>query len=259
MDKLSEAKRAWVRRSAAGLVASLCWVVGVAGAEDPELIRLIDCPTAGVLDKGSFGLDLRLCAGGGVLGQVTAGVVKRLTIGISYGGERLIGNRGIEWYPRVEAAARYRLVEESPVWPALVLGYETQGYGAYRSKRYQIKSKGAYVVLSKNYLSPLGQFGVHAGGNLSRETGDGDEDPSAWVGVDKSLNEDLSLVAEYDLALNDDSNSSPGTGTGYLNLGARASVGSQVSVCVYLKDVLGNGRANPDPSRELAVVYTENF
>lgn len=259
MDKLRVGKRAWLRRRVVGLAACLSCGAGPAAAETPELIRLVDCPTAGVIDKGRFGLDLRLFSGGGVLGQLTAGVVKRLTIGISYGGERIVGNQGIDWYPRVEAAARYRLVEESPVWPALVLGYETQGYGAYRSKRYQIKSKGAYVVLSKNYLSPLGQFGVHAGGNLSRETGDGDEDPSAWVGVDKSLNEDLSLVAEYDLALNDDSNSSPGTGTGYLNLGARASVGSQVSVCVYLKDVLGNGRANPDPSRELAVVYTENF
>ena len=220
------------------LVACTCLGAGAAGSETPELIRLIDSPTAGLIDKGRFGVDLRLFPRGGVLGQLNAGVLKRLGIGISFGGEEIIGDQTIDWYPRVEVAIRYRLIEETQVWPAFVLGYETQGFGTYRNKRYQIKSKGPFMALSKNYLSTLGQFGVHGGLNLTREDGDEDKDLSGWLGVDKSINEDLSLIAEYDLALNDDGISSLGSGEGYLNLGVRGAMAPQLNIGFYLKNVL---------------------
>ena len=137
-----------------------------------EQARLIDSPTAGLTDKGRFGIDLRFFPNGGVSTQLHAGVLSRLTVGISFGGEQIIGDQDIDWYPRVEAAVKYRLIEENTSWPALVLGYETQGYGTHKNDRYQIKSKGFLVVLSKNYISPLGQFGIHGGFNLSRENRD---------------------------------------------------------------------------------------
>ena len=78
-----------------------------------QLIRLVDCPTAGLVEKARFGVDLRLFPNGGVAGQLNAGVMRRLAIGISYGGMGIIGDDDIDWYPRVEAAVRYRVVEES--------------------------------------------------------------------------------------------------------------------------------------------------
>ena len=65
-------------------------------------------PAAGLIEKGRFGLNLRLFPRGGVLGQIDAGVLKRLSIGLSYGGVDVIGDDSIDWYPRVEVAARYR-------------------------------------------------------------------------------------------------------------------------------------------------------
>ena len=242
-----------------GLAVCLCWRPLAAGAEAPEPMRLIDSPTAGLIDKGRFGLDLRLFPDGGILGRLNAGILKRLGIGVSYGGEQIIGDQSIDWYPRVEVALRYRLIEENKALPAFVLGYETQGYGRHYNERYQIKSKGPFLALSKNYLSALGQFGLHGGLNLSREDKGGDEDLSGWVGVDKSINEDLSLVAEYDLALNDDSDSSLGSGKGYLNLGVRGALAPQLVLGFYLKNILGNGAGEQNPSRELAVLYTEKF
>jgi len=212
-----------------------------------------------LIDKGRFGIDLRLFPNGGVAGQLHAGALKRLTIGISFGGEQIIGDQEIEWYPRAEVAVRYRVIEENTAWPALVLGYESQGYGAYLRDRYQIKSKGLFLVLSKNYASALGQFGMHGGMNLSREDGDGDDDLSGWFGVDKAINEDLVLIAEYDLALNDDSRAALGSGEGYLNAGVRWSVDSQLTLGFYLKNLSGNGDHEPDMSRELTILYTEKF
>ncbi len=234
------------------IVASLC---GVTHAEEKaELARLIDSPTAGLVGKGHFAVGLRLFPDGGVLGQVQAGALKRLTIGLSFGGRQVIGQGPIDWHPRVEVAAHYRVVEESAAWPALVVGYETQGYGAYSNGRYQIKSKGVYLASSKNYTSSLGQFGLHAGANISREQ-EGGEGLTGWFGADKSINEDLSLLGEYELARNEAGNSDEG----FLNVGARWTVAPQLKIAFFFKNVLGRGVGDPDPSRELAVIYTEEF
>ena len=243
------------------LAVSASWIAPgpVVSTDQPELAWLIDSPTAGLVVKGRFGLDLRMFPNGGLMGQLRAGALQRLTIGVSYGGEQLIGDHPIDWYPRLEAAVRYRLIEENHVWPALAVGYETQGYGAYQNKRYLIKSKGLFASLSKNYSSPLGQFGVHGGVNLTREADDGDDDPSGWVGVDKRINQELVLVAEYDLGLNDNSRNSLGTGEGYLNAGLRWLVAPQLTLGFYLKNLLGSGHGNPQVSRELSVSYFEEF
>jgi hypothetical protein len=226
----------------------------VFAAEKAELARLIDSPTAGLVGKGRFAVGLRFFPDGGLLGHVQAGALKRLTIGLSFGGEQVIGDQTIDWNPRVEVDARYRAIEESKTWPALVVGYETQGFGHYSEGRYRIKSKGFYLALSKNYLSSLGQFGIHAGINLSREDKD-DDDITAWVGVDKSINEDLSILGEYELARNDNVDADEG----YLNLGGRWSVAPQLKINFFYKNLLRKGLGEPNPSRELSVVYTEEF
>ena len=231
--------------------ANLC--ENVAAAERAELTRIVDSPTAGLVGKGYYAVGLRLFAGGGVFGQVQAGALKRLTIGLSFGGREVIGQGAIDWNPRVEVAARYRMIEESATWPAVVMGYETQGYGMYEEARYENKSKGFFVATSKNFTSSLGQFGVHAGVNKSRETVDG-EDVSGWFGVDKGLNEDLTLLGEYELARNDESDS-----VGYLNAGARWAVAPQLKVALLFKNLLQRGLGEPEPSRELTVIYTEEF
>lgn len=239
------------------VLLSLCWQV--AFAQTPELVSLVDSPTAGVLDKGRFGLDLRLFDGGGAMGTLQAGALKRLMIGVAFGGEGLIGTKEVNWYPRVEVTVRYRILQESVKWPAIVLGYETQGYGAFRAKRYASKSKGAFAAFSKNYISNLGQIGIHGGINLSFEDADGDEDISGWVGVDKSINEELGLVVEYDLAINDDSEQSLGTGQGYLNGGVYWAVAPSLRVGFLARNLLGNGPGDPKVSRELSLRYSEEF
>lgn len=256
-------------RLVACILATFWFLPAMASAQEAaaagELVRLVDSPTAGLVDKGRFAVDLRLFPEGGLVGQLQAGIMRRLTIGLSFGGEGVIGSDPIDWYPRVEAAARYRVLEENEALPALALGYETQGYGPRTRDRYQVKSKGFFVAASKNYVSGLGQFGVHAGINWSRENVD-DDGPNGWVGIDKRINEELALVADYDLALNDNDDDSLGSGRGFLNAGAHWSPARGLSLGLLLKNVLKNGDESgavggpdPDMSREVSVRYTEMF
>lgn len=270
MIRLSEELGSAQTATSGRLATAATWLVLVLAAtslptasqQGLEPYRLIDSPTAGLIDKGRFAADMRLFPNGGVTGQLSAGVLRRLSIGISFGGTNIIGDDTIDWYPRVEPSIRYRVIEESSALPAATLGYETQGYGARHGERYQVKSKGVFVAFSKNYASSFGQFGVHGGLNLSGEDSD-DSDLSGWAGIDKSINEELILLGEYDFALNDNEDESLGSGKGFLNAGAYWAAVPNISIGILLKNILGNGDGDkgpdPDMSREVSVRYTEEF
>jgi hypothetical protein len=241
----------------------LIWgCVNTVGAQqelDPR--HLVEAPTAGLLPRGSFGLDFRFYGGNGILGEIDVGLFDRGMIGISYGARDLLGNGSVIWNPRLEFSARIRIVEEGLSVPALAVGYVSQGYGAYDTTlaRYQSKSKGAYVVASKNFDSPFGQGGLHLGMNKTFEDGDGDGDLSGFIGVDKSIGKDFLLVAEYDFGLNDNSDNALGSGKGFLNAGARWMVSKSLAVEFDLKNIFRNGTQNPQPDREIRIVYFEKF
>ena len=222
-------------------------------SEFAELDRLVDCPTAGLLGKGRYAVGLRLFEDGGVLTKVQAGALKRLTIGLSFGARHLIGRGTIDWQPRAEVEARYRAVEESEEFPAIVLGYESQGYGSYVSGNYENRPKGFFGVLSKNYMSGFGQFGLHAGLSFS-SVENYESEPSGWFGLDKGLNEDLSAVFEYEIPIDD-----LVSGAGIVNIGLNWVLSSVLHIRIFGKDMLLHDGLHSEPSRELAVVYTENF
>ena len=62
------------------------------------------------------------------------------------------------------------------------------------------------------------------------------------VGFEKTIGEKISLVCEYDFAVNDNTGSSLGKGNGYMNLGIRWSVGDGLTLGINLRDMLKNKR-----------------
>ncbi len=238
------------------LIVCLCLAGGPVAAERAELTSLVDSPTAGLVNKGHYEVNVRLFADGGAVGRLHVGVLKRLSVGVSFGGEQLIGTGAVGWYPHVAVAARCRVIEEGFTWPALLLGFDSQGIGPYRDQRYQVKSKGTYLALSKNYTSVLGELGVHAGVNLSREDAD-DGDWSAWLGIDKSLRF-MALFAEYDLGRNNGLQNQ-GLAEGYLNIGGAWTVAPQLRVAYYLKNALKSDHFGSQSIRELSVTYRRKF
>ncbi len=242
-------------------LAFLLLFVGVpAFSQTMQPTLLIDTPTAGTLDRGSYTVGLRLYPGGGVLGSISVGLSGRATFGISFGGENIIGEGDIHWNPTPGIHVRYRVIDENMVLPAITVGFNSQGYGPYLKplKRYTVKSRGFFVVASKNYAF-LGDLSFHGGANYSLEKEDGDSDLNFFAGVLKSLNPDLWLVAEYDFAINDNEDNSLGSGKGYLNAALRWIFAKQLYVQFSLKNILENKKNIPYANREIKIVYQEHF
>jgi len=224
--------------------------------------KLVDCPTAGLLPRGSFDFDIRIYPGGGAIFGIDIGLMKRLMVGMSFGGQNVIGEGEPDWNPRIEFAVKYRLINESYMFPAFVLGFDSQGDGAYNDslKRYTYKSKGFYAVISKGYATGDIPIGLHAGVNYSLENEDKDKNITLFFGADVLFGDNLGVVAEYDLGANDDNAKELfGRGYGYLNLGAQWIFSQRLLLQFNLKNLLLNRKNAETWGREFRIVYFESF
>ncbi|MCX7984948.1 MAG: hypothetical protein N3A63_08630 [Bacteroidetes bacterium] len=227
-----------------------------------ELTTLIDKPTAGMLKRGTFAITSEFFQQGGVLLGIGVGVFEPFSIGISYGGTNILGHEKITMNPWPGVQAKLRILNEDVSVPALTVGFDSQGkelyYPADSLNRYTIKSPGIFVVVSKNY-SILGNLSLHAGVNRSFEINDGDKDLNIYLGIEKSLGKDISLLFEYDFATNDNNNQALGKGNGYLNFGFRWSVSKGLVVGVNLKNVVKNQNNIHVGNRTLQLDYVGSF
>jgi hypothetical protein len=223
---------------------------------------LIDNPTAGTLKRGSFDTELRAFPDGGMLGILQIGLTNAWTVGIGYGGTNIISSTNPDWNPRLQFTTKFQLVGETVTIPGIAIGYEDVGFGHWIDSldRYQIKSKGFYAVASKAYRGAGFGSALHAGMNYSREIDDKDKDINFFFGADVRFHNNVGLVAEYDLALNDDRKPyAQGAGYGYLNAGARWVVLDRILMEFNLKDITSNRRHSSSIGRELRLIYVESF
>lgn len=241
-------------------------------AQGYELLYVGDSPTAGILQYGEAQISSKIYHQNGILVGGAVGLFSRFMFGISYGGENIVGNDKPDWNDKVEVQAKYRLFDESPSMPAIVLGFDSQGHGRYNSKmkRYDIKSKGFYVVASRNYLF-MGDLGLHLGLNYSLETKDDQKSPNLFLALDKSLGDELTLKIDYDAALNDqDPNTEEITdsvienlkrrkGNGFLNLSLVHRFSDALSIQLIAYDVLGNNPQTTGADRAVTINYNMKF
>jgi hypothetical protein len=227
-----------------------------------EPTMLVDKPTAGLLKRGSYSVSSNLFQNGGMLIGISVGVFEPFTFGISYGGTDIIGPNKIEMNPMPGMNAKLRLMSESSVLPALAIGFDSQGKEPYLKadtlKRYTVKSPGVYIAASKNYEF-LGNLSVHGGINRSMETNDGDKDLNMYVGTEKSIGRDISIMLEFDFAANDNNNYALGKGNGYLNFGFRWTCAKGLVVGFNLKNITKNQDNVNVGNRTLQIDYIGNF
>lgn len=234
----------------------------VSGAEGIEPRSLIDCPTAGLLPRASFDFDIVIYPKGGVIFGLDIGLMRRFQVGMSFGGENVIGDGDPDWNPRIEFAAKYRLINESWSFPAVVIGFDSQGSGTFNDSldRYVYKSKGFYAVMSKGYAAGDIPFGLHAGANYSLENDDDDKDIALFFGTDLRFGDNLGIIAEYDLGTNDDKAKELfGQGYGYLNVGVQWIFSETLFLQFNLKNLLLNREDASTWGREFRIVYFESF
>ncbi len=222
------------------LIIPTFYAQGTAGSSAKyEYRRLVDLPTAGVLEKGISAFSIDVLPFGTVITSLEVGVFTNFSFGISYGGSNIIGSGEVSWYKLPGVNARLRLFDETETIPAIVIGFDSQGKGEYFDdlKRYQIKSPGFFAAGAKNFEF-LGYLSLHAVINYSLEALEEERGFTVGFGVEKTIGKTISLIAEYNLALNDVENI--GSGKGYLNAGLRWSVSSGFTLGVDLRDILSN-------------------
>ena len=217
--------------------------------------RIIHYRTAGILPRGIYALEFSVypngdidLPGSGMLVGVTMGLLNRLNIGVSYGGDAIIGRDNPRFNPHLGAFIKYRIFEETYLFPAFALGYDNQGFGGIdrNYNGYIFKSPGFFLAVSKNYLFlERVQLGMHAGINYSLEESRTVRWPNGYCGVDLGINEELSFAAEYDLALNA---RDPGVSAvkynnplcGFFNIGIRWAFTRSLYLELDIKDILQN-------------------
>jgi hypothetical protein len=208
-----------------------------------EYRSLIDLPTAGILERGYVGVGLDALPFGVVVTKIEVGVFNNFSFGISYGGGNIIGSGKVDWYELPGVNIRFRPVDETPAFPAIAIGFDSQGKGIYddSKNRYQIKSPGFFIAAAKNFEF-FGYLSLHGNINYSLERDDGDKDVNLGIGIEKTIGDQVSFVAEYDFAINDNTGGSIGDGNGYLNMGLRWSVGEGFTVGLDLRNLLDNSK-----------------
>ncbi len=254
----STVKRSIVLLLTVAAFASAQNSAGDAANIEPRFI--IDTPTAGLLKRGAFSLESNFFQDGGLMFGLYAGALDRLTFGISYGGVGVIGKTAVTMQKLPGVMVKYRLFDESEAMPAIAFGFDSQGKETYLDslERFTIKSRGIFIAASKNYAF-LGYLSFHGGVNWSMEKKDGDKDMDVFVAVEKSLGQELSLLAEYDFAFNDSHGRAIGQGKGYLNAGIRWSLANGLTLGFDLKNVVKNQQNVTFANRTLKVEYVRTL
>tara|TARA_Y100000389_G_scaffold204820_2_gene259911 strand:- start:1228 stop:2019 length:792 start_codon:yes stop_codon:yes gene_type:complete len=239
-------------------------------------LKLVSLPTGGTLPKGTYTIETLLMNNGGILPSFSLGITDNLTFGVSFGLQEFIGIGSLKKnksYPEVNL--KYRVYDESEAMPAVLIGLDTQGKGRFIDRegynRYEYKAMGVYCVLSRNY-NFLGNLGFHMGLNKNLfENDDKDDDMNLFFGFDKELNRSFSILAEYNLARDDDNTIDDDSlvirkGRGYLNAGLRWSATTNLMLEININDItknneysLNNNEVYDSMNREVKIIYFENF
>ena len=233
----------------------------------PPPSSLVTLPTAGTLQRGSFALEMRIQKFGGLTSSISVGLTDRFQLGISYGSANLIGDDSLIWYPKPETNLKYLLIDESESTPGISLGIDTQGLGKFNSDdslmRYDTKALGLFAVASKNWVTPLGNLGWHFGSNYNFvETNDNDKDVNFFMGFDIEFNPELSIMLEYNAALNENNMTSKNIAIsrgGYLNAGVRWTFVERLHIEMDFNNLMFDKKKVDYFNREIKITYIEYF
>ena len=233
----------------------------------PPPTNLVTVPSAGTLVRGSFAMQMRVQKNGGLTSSLSVGITDRFQFGLSFGSANLIGDDSLEWYPRPEANLKYRLIDETTSMPGVSIGLDTQGQGQFNEAdtlmRYDVKTMGIFAAASKNWVTPLGNLGLHMGTNYNfAEVNDGDKDINYFFGFDMEFNPELSILLEYNAALNENDMTAKTMSIsrgGYLNAAIRWTFVERLHIEMDFNNLLFDDEKVDYFKRELKITYIEYF
>ena len=249
------------------IIIGLLCITSVWAQTYPPPTTLVTVPSAGTLVRGSYAMQMRVQKGGGLTSSLSVGITDRFQFGLSFGSANLIGDDSLVWYPRPEANLKYRIIDETESMPGISFGLDTQGQGQYNDAdslmRYDVKAMGLYAAASKNWVTPLGNLGVHMGTNYNfSEVNDGDKDVNYFFGFDIEFNPELSVIMEYNAALNENDMTAKTMSIsrgGYLNAAIRWTFVEHLHIEMDFNNLLFDDEKVDYFQRELKITYIEYF
>ncbi len=216
---------------------------------------IVDMPTAGVLARAKFSVDGYLFGDSGAMLEFNASPFTNLMLGLSFGGSGFLGNGGVSIQALPGFHARFRFFDETLTVPAITLGINTQGRGAFSGGRFETQSPGIFIAASKNF-SFLGAFALHGGICYSLEQQGTERLPNAYIGFEKTIGSIVTLTAEYNPCIDDAPMRLRG---GLLNAGIRIGTGRGFTVEVQARDIFRHLRGATLPYRLVRVEFVGTF
>ena len=246
---------------------SICFSSLVSAQAYPPPTDLISVPSAATLQRGSYSLQMHVQKEGGLTSSISVGLTDRFQLGLSFGSANLIGDDSLVLHPKPETNLKYLLIDETESIPGISIGINTQGMGKFNSAdslmRYDIKAMGLYTASSKNWITPLGNMGLHFGTNYNfMENGDGDKDLNYFAGIDIEFNPELSFLMEYNAALNENDMTAKTIAInkgGYLNAAIRWTFVERLHIELDFNNLLFDKQRVDYFNRELKITYIEYF
>ena len=210
----------------------------------------IDQPVPISLAHAEYYISGRLWGSGGIMMRLGLGLWDRLTLGMSYGGDSVLGAGTPKFFDRYrpDFQARIAILQEQGYAPNLVLGFESQGYDDCVGQKYQVREKGGYLCAGKtiDVIRTHCQLGFNYWGGFD-----------AWLALNALLPGQVELMLEYDPAFNDPSEARRHH-TGLLNFGVGWTIADKVRMVLGLRDILGY-KSETRLNRILEISYNERF
>lgn len=122
----------------------------------------VDSPYPSSLLQGDYNISLRIGPEGALLARLSSVPFRGISIGISYGGERILGYEDPLFYPNIGVEVRLLVLEESQLLPLIILGFDSQGYD-WNGEDFAVKEKGIYSLFGKE----IGMFNTGIGINYN--------------------------------------------------------------------------------------------
>lgn len=203
-----------------------------------ETQNIVNMPSAGIIPESSQLFSLNFSGNSGLMLTAEYAPLKNLSLGISFGGNGILGNETIKFQKYPGIFAKYRFLNERKYLPAAAIGFNSQGQGNYieSQEKYQIASPGIYLVLSKAFKWEYGFFALHLGTNYSLEPKSSERKINSFFGFEHSISQRASINFEYDF------NTPVNNGfsmQGMSNLGLRYSIEKNSTLELKLYDIFG--------------------
>jgi len=221
---------------------------------------VVDMPTAGVLPRGAISAYSLFFTNGGVMIYLDAAPFENFNFGISYSGTNILGEGNVEFQDIPGINIRWRLIDETLVLPAVLIGFSNQGRGKYYEsyERFQTLFPGVYGAASKSFKWFLGNFALHGGINYSWEQPTDQYYPNVWFGFEHSIGGSGSLIVELNPNIAD-------TGeemmikSSLLNAQLRWSVTKGLTLEFIMRDLLNHTKDISGFERWIGIEFINSF